>query len=36
MGITVVVANFYPVEKSASKQIADETFDINISDIDVN
>ena len=34
LGIKTIVANFYPIENSPSKQIADETVDINISDID--
>lgn len=34
MGIKTIVANFYPLEKSASKQIADEVVDIDISHID--
>lgn len=34
MGIKTVVANFYPVEASPSKQIADVAIDIDISDID--
>lgn len=34
LGIHVIVANFYPVEKSASKQVADESVDIDISNID--
>lgn len=34
MGIKTIVANFYPEEKSASKQIADEKVDIDISHID--
>lgn len=33
MGIKTIVANFYPEEKSASKQIADEKVDIDISNI---
>lgn len=34
MGIKTIVANWYPVEESPSKQVADETVDIDISDID--
>ena len=34
MGAKTIVANWYPVEESPSKQIADETVDIDISDID--
>ena len=34
MGIKTVVANFYPIDKSASKQVADETVDVDISHID--
>lgn len=34
MGIKTIVANWYPIEVSASKQVADETVDINISHID--
>lgn len=34
MGIKTIVANWYPLENSASKQVADETVDINISHID--
>ncbi len=34
LGVKTVVANFYPVEASPSKQIADETVDIDISNID--
>lgn len=34
LGIRTIVANFYPFEKSASKQVADEHVEINISDID--
>lgn len=34
LGVKTIVANFYPIEKSASKQVADETVDIDISDID--
>jgi len=34
LGVHTVVANFYPYEKSASKQVADEFVDIDISDID--
>lgn len=34
LGVHTIVANFYPFEKSASKQVADEHVDINISDID--
>ncbi len=34
MGIKTIVANFYPVEQSPSKQIADEVVDIDISNID--
>lgn len=34
MGVRTIVANFYSLEKSASKQVADEHVEINISDID--
>ena len=34
LGVRTIVANFYPFEKSASKQVADEHIEINISDID--
>lgn len=34
LGIKTIVANFYPIEKSASKQIADETVAVDISNID--
>ncbi len=34
LGVHTIVANFYPYEKSASKQVADEYVDIDISDID--
>ena len=34
LGLRTIVANFYAVEDSPSKQVADETVDINISDID--
>lgn len=34
LGVHTLVANFYPYDKSASKQAADEHVDINISDID--
>lgn len=34
MGIKTIVANWYPVEDSPSKQVADETVDIDISNID--
>lgn len=33
MGVKTIVANFYPYEKSASKLVADKTFDIDISNI---
>lgn len=32
MGVKTLVANWYPVEKSPSKQVADEVVDIDISD----
>lgn len=34
LGVRTIVANFYPFEKSASKEVADEHFEINISDVD--
>ena len=34
LGVRTIVANFYPLEKSASKQVADEHVEINISDTD--
>lgn len=34
MGVKTLVANWYPTEDSPSKQVADETVDIDISDID--
>lgn len=34
LGVRTIVANFYPFEKSASKQVADECVEINISDIE--
>lgn len=34
LGVKTVVANFYPMETSPAKQIADETVNIDISDID--
>lgn len=34
LGVKTLVANFYPFDKSASKQVADEHVEINISDID--
>ena len=34
MGIKTIVANFYPIDRSASKQVADEAIDIDISHID--
>lgn len=34
LGLRTVVANWYPIEDSPSKQIADETVDIDISKID--
>ena len=34
LGVKTIVANWYPVENSPSKQVADETVEINISDID--
>lgn len=34
LGVKTIVANFYPVEDSPSKQVADETVDIDISNID--
>lgn len=34
LGIRTIVANFYPYEKSPSKQVADLAVDIDISDID--
>lgn len=34
LGVKTIVANFYPFEKSASKQVADEFVDVDISDTD--
>ena len=34
MGIKTIVANFYPIEQSPSKQIADIIINVDISDID--
>ena len=34
LGVKTIVANFYPTEESPSKQIADETVDIDISKTD--
>lgn len=34
LGVKTIVANFYPIEESPSKQIADETVDIDISKTD--
>lgn len=34
MGVKTIVANWYPVEDSPSKQVADETVDMDISNID--
>ena len=34
LGIRTIVANFYPIEQSPSKQVADIAVDIDISDID--
>lgn len=34
LGIKTVVANFYPIEESPSKQVADVAIDIDISNID--
>ena len=34
MGLTVVVADYYPVEKSPGKQIADEHYEVSTIDVD--
>ena len=34
MGLTVVVADYYPKEKSPGKQIADESYSVSVLDVD--
>ena len=34
MGLTVAVADYYPVEKAPGKQIADENYDVSVTDVD--
>ena len=34
MGVTTIVANYYPAEKSPAKRIADEVWNVDFSDID--